>query len=208
MKISHFGFSGISLILLLLNGCKEEPSRLPYLGNMNIINGDTVFHTIPDLVLTDQDSHLFSVSSLEYEVILADFFFTSCPSICPKVKQQMLRLYDRYNADERVLMISHTIDQRHDSVTVLKRYAHNLGVDTDKWKFVTGQKDSIFHLADQYFVSVIEDPSAPMGFDHSGRIIMIDKNRHVRGFCEGTDPESVTAFFKTVDRLLVEEEGK
>ena len=117
----------------------------------------------------------------------------------------MLRLYDRYKDDARVVMISHTIDQRHDSVAVLNRYAHNLGVDTDKWKFVTGEKDSIFYLADRYFVSVIEDPLAPAGFDHSGRIILVDKARRVRGFCEGTDPESVTAFFDTVDKLLKDE---
>jgi protein SCO1/2 len=120
----------------------------------------------------------------------------------------MLRLYDRYKDDNRVMMISHTIDQRHDSVSVLNRYAKNLGVDTEMWKFVTGDKDSIFYLADQYFVSVEEDPLVPGGFDHSGRIIMIDRDRRVRGFCEGTDPESVTAFFETVDRLLKEEYGE
>jgi protein SCO1 len=189
----------------LIFGCKSEPEKLPILGNSEIISGDTIFHTIPDITLMDQDSQVFRVTSLDNKIILADFFFTSCPSICPKVKKQMLRLYDRYKDDNRVMMISHTIDQRHDSVSVLNRYAHNLGVNTVKWKFVTGDKDSIFHLADQYFVSVVEDPSAPMGFDHSGRIILVDKDRHVRAFCEGTDPESVTAFFKTVDKLLKEE---
>lgn len=189
----------------LISGCKDEPQRLPYLGNTEILNGDTLYHIIPDVALTDQDSQTFHISTLENKIILADFFFTSCPSICPRVKKQMLRLYDRYQKDDRVMMLSHTIDQRHDSVSVLKRYAYNLGVDTGKWKFVTGEKDSIFHLADQYFVSVVEDPTAPMGFDHSGRIILVDKNRRVRGFCEGTDPESVTAFFETVDKLLKEE---
>ena len=87
----------------------------------------------------------------------------------------------------------------------LTRYAKNLGVDTDRWKFVTGQKDSIYHLADEYFVSAIEDSSAPGGFDHSGRIILLDKNRRVRGFAEGTDPESVTSFFDVIDKLLNEE---
>ena len=105
-------------------------------------------------------------------------------------------------------MISHTIDQRNDSVSVLHRYAENLGVDTKKWKFVTADKDSIFDLADQYFVSVVEDPTAPSGFDHSGRIILVDNKRHVRGYCEGTDPESVTAFFDTVDALLKEQYPK
>jgi len=155
--------------------------------------------------LTDQDSQQVRLSEMSGKLYIADFFFTSCPSICPKVQKQMLRLYDRYKDDGRVLLLSHTIDQRHDSVTVLNRYAHNLGVDTDKWKFLTAEKDSIFDLADKYFVSAVEDPSAPKGFDHSGRIILLDKNRYVRGFCEGTDPESVTAFFSTVDQLLAEE---
>ncbi len=192
-------------LLGLLPGCRDNAKPLPILGNMDIHNGDTAFHTIPLIALTDQDSQIFRISDLGYKVLLADFFFTSCPSICPKVKKQMLRLYDRYKDDPRVLMMSHTIDQRYDSVSVLHRYAYNLGVDTKRWKFVTGEKDSIFHLADQYFVSVVEDPSAPMGFDHSGRIILVDHHRHVRGFCEGTDAESVTAFFDTIDKLLREE---
>jgi protein SCO1/2 len=189
-------------------GCQNESQQLPILGNMEVLNGDTIMHTIPDIALTNQDSQIFRVSALRDKIIIADFFFTSCPSICPKVKKQMLRIYDRYKDDDRIVMISHTIDQRHDSVTVLKRYAHNLGVDTEKWKFVTGEKDSIFHLADQYFVSVVEDPSAPMGYDHSGRIILVDPQRHVRGFCEGTEAESVTAFFATVDVLLKEESAE
>ena len=105
------------------------------------------------------------------------------------------------------MFVSHTIDQQNDSVTVLKRYSENLGVNGMNWKFVTGEKDSIRVLADNYFVSVVDDPSAPSGFDHSGRIILLDKNRHVRGFCEGVDPESVTGFFKTIDQLLSEEYG-
>lgn len=190
---------------LLMASCKSEDNRLPYLGNTDVVNGDTVFHTVPDIRLIDQDSSVFRLSEQGDKIFLADFFFTSCPSICPKVAKQMLRLHDRYKDDQRVLLLSHTIDQRHDSVSVLNRYAKNLGVDTDQWKFLTGEKDSIFHLADEYFVSAFVDPSAPGGFDHSGRIILLDKDRHVRGFAEGTDPESVTAFFQIVDRLLNEE---
>lgn len=189
----------------LFASCHPEGESLPYLGNKKVIDGDTLLHVVPDIRLTDQDSQALRISDHKEKLIIADFFFTSCPSICPKVTKQMLRLYDRYKEDDRILLISHTIDQRHDSVSVLHRYANNLGVDTDHWKFVTGEKDSIFYLADQYFVSVVEDPSAPKGFDHSGRILLLDKDRHVRAFAEGTDPESVTAFFKSVDRLLKEE---
>ena len=192
-------------IILLGSSCRESEKPLPYLGNQEIISGDTIRHVVPDYLLTDQDSQQIRISGYGNKLFLSDFFFTSCPSICPKVQKQMLRLYDKYKDDDRVILLSHTIDQRHDSVTVLKRYSQNLGVDNDKWKFLTGEKDSIFYLADQYFVSVVEDPSAPMGFDHSGRIILLDKDRHVRGFCEGTEPESVTSFFATVDQLLKEE---
>lgn len=193
------------LVVVCAVACSHEADRLPYMGNMEIKGNDTLYHTIPDITLIDQDSQLLHISTLKNKVILADFFFTSCPSICPKVTKEMVRLYDRYKDDDRVIMISHTIDQRNDSVSVLNRYAMNLGVDTKSWKFVTGEKDSIFHLADQYFVSAVEDPLVPGGFDHSGRIILVDRNRRVRGFCEGTDPESVTTFFETVDKLLKEE---
>ncbi len=205
MRIYFFFIIGVCFTLLVAISCKQEPERLPILGNKAFRGGDTIFHTIPDMALTDQDSQVFRLGLQGDKIFLADFFFTSCPSICPKVKKQMLRLYDRYKEDERVMILSHTIDPRHDSITVLKRYAFNLGVDTDQWKFLRAEKDTIFHLADQYFVSVLEDPTAPMGFDHSGRIILVDKNRHVRGFCEGTDPESVTAFFTTIDKLLKDE---
>lgn len=199
---------GVALLVAFVIGCNSEPKQLPHLGNIEIIKGDTIFHTVPDIALTDQDSQVLKISSFGNKVILADFFFTSCPSICPRVQKEMLRIYDRYKDDDRIMMISHTIDQRNDSVSVLHRYAENLGVDTKKWKFVTADKDSIFDLADQYFVSVVEDPTAPSGFDHSGRIILVDNKRHVRGYCEGTDPESVTAFFDTVDALLKEQYPK
>jgi protein SCO1/2 len=197
--ISYFVFFSI------LASCSNEEKKLPILGNRDIVNGDTIFHTVPDIQLTDQDSNMMRISEQGEKIFISDFFFTSCPSICPKVTKQMQRIYERYKDDDRVLLISHTIDQKYDSVTVLNRYAKNLGVDTERWKFVTGEKDSIFHLADEYFVSAVVDPSVPGGFDHSGRIILLDKNRHVRGFAEGTDPESVTNFFKTIDQLLTQE---
>ena len=185
--------------------CRQEKKSLPILGNVEISEEDTLYHVVPDIKLIDQDSQEIRISEFENKAYIADFFFTSCPSICPKVTKQMLRLYDRYKTDDRVLLISHTIDQRNDSVSVLNRYAKNLGVETSKWKFVTGEKDSIYHLAKQYYISVVEDPSAPKGFDHSGKIILLDKNRHIRGFAEGTDTASVTAFFNIVDKLLNEE---
>ena len=192
-------------IVATLTSCNKKDEPLPILGNTEVLNGDTIFHTVADIPLMDQDSQVFQLSKMGDKVFIADFFFISCPPICPRVKKQMIRLYEQYKNDDRVMLLSHTIDPRHDSISVLKRYADNLGVDSAKWKFLYGTKDTIFDLADQYFVSVVDDPSAPAGFDHSGRLILLDRNRHIRGFCEGTDPNSVTAFFHTVDQLLREE---
>ena len=209
MRNRIFFYSVLLLVSLFsFESCSPEPKALPILGEREIENGDTIFHEVPDMILVDQDSQAFQLSKLGDKVVIADFFFTSCPSICPRVTKQMTRLYDHYKNDDRIVFVSHTIDQRNDSVPVLKQYAENLGVNNVNWKFVTGEKDSIRLLADNYFVSVVDDPSAPAGFDHSGRIILLDKNRHVRGFCEGTDPESVGGFFKTIDQLLNEEYAK
>ena len=202
-KMSWIYFVSLLILATGIQSCKQE-NALPYLGRHEVQNGDTVYHTVDDIVLTDQDSQMFRISETGKRVIIGDFFFTSCPSICPKVTKQMMRIYEKYKDNDQVLLISHTIDQRHDSVQVLNRYAKNLGVDTGRWKFVTAEKDSIYHIAEQYFVSVVEDPSAVGGFDHSGRIILLDQDRRVRGFCEGTDPESVTAFFDTIEALLHE----
>ena len=208
MASRYFLFLGIICTSLFgVLACQQEPKALPILGEREIEGGDTIYHQVPDMILVDQDSQAFQLSRLGDKIVIADFFFTSCPSICPRVTKQMTRLYDHYKSDNRIMFVSHTIDQQNDSVTVLKRYSENLGVNAMNWKFVTGEKDSIRVLADNYFVSVVDDPSAPSGFDHSGRIILLDKNRHVRGFCEGVDPESVTGFFKTIDQLLNEEYG-
>ena len=205
MTYTRFVISLLTAVFLTSIGCKSDPKTLPFLGEKNVVDGDTVIHIVPDYLLTDQDSQQIRLSGFGDKIFIADFFFVSCPSICPRVQKQMLRIYEKYKDDKRVILLSHTIDQRHDSVPVLNRYAKNLGVNTDSWKFLTAEKDSIWELADQYFVSVVDDPSAPKGFDHSGKIILIDKNRHVRGFCDGTDPESVTNFFSTVDQLLKEQ---
>jgi len=116
----------------------------------------------------------------------------------------MMRLYDRYEKEEQIKLVSHSIDGKRDTPDALKLYAKNLGVDTEKWMFLTGNRGDVIDIADDYFVAAFEDADAPGGFDHSGKIILVDKNRHVRAFCEGTDPDEVTDFFDDVESLLDE----
>ncbi|HMQ91131.1 MAG TPA: SCO family protein, partial [Flavilitoribacter sp.] len=99
-------------------------------------------------------------------------------------------------------LVSHTIDPKHDTVPRLKKYAEGLGVTAPKWDFVTGDKKAIYDIATDYMSIASEDPDAPGGFNHSGYLILVDKNRHIRSFCNGTQPEDVDRFMKDIDWLL------
>ncbi len=193
------------LAFFLFVGCSEKkPSKLPIIGYPKIVNGDTIQHTIPDFSFVNQDSQKVDNQFLSDNIYIADFFFTSCPSICPKVKKQMLRIHDEYKNEDLLKLVSYTLDPKRDNVEILKMYSSNLGVDSDKWHFLTGDKGEIFDLADDYFVVAKEDPEAPGGFDHSGKILLVDKDRHVRAFAEGTDPEDVTEFISEIAVLIDE----
>jgi len=194
-----------ALAALLLAACgeqKETPEPLPYLGNHEINGSDTVYHRIPDFAFVNQDSNTVTNETFEDKIYLADFFFISCPTICPKVKKQMLRIYDKYKNEDELMLLSHTIDPKRDTVGRLKQYAQNLGVDDSKWQFVTGEQDRIYEIADDYMSIAREDPEAPGGFDHSGWILLIDKEGHIRSFANGTDPEKVDRLLKEIDWLL------
>lgn len=186
----------------------EQDAPLPYLGfhEVDPATGDSLYHTIPSFTFVDQDSQEVTNASFAGKVYIADFFFTSCPTICPKVKQQMLRVYDKYRDNDRVMLLSHTIDPKRDTVGKLKQYATGLGAETvpGKWRFVTGDKDKLYDIANDYMSIAIENPDAPGGFDHSGYIILVDGDGHVRAYADGTKEAEVDIFLQQVDQLLAE----
>ena len=186
------------------NAQTNEP--LPIIGERLGItqNGDTIYPTIPNFAFLDQNNDTVRNADFEGKIYVADFFFTHCPTICPKVTAQMLRVYTEFKDSSAVRLIAHSIDPKRDSVGRLRDYAEKLGVKAPKWCFVTGERDSIYSIADNYFSIAKEDPKSPGGFDHSGRLILVDKKRHVRSFCDGTDAEDVDRFMKDIKRLLRE----
>ena len=206
--MKHLFFTCITFLALF--SCQRTPEHriLPILGEREVINGDTIYRTIPNFVFVDQDGQRVTNATFAGKVYVVDFFFIHCPTICPKVKANGLRVYNKYKNDDRVLLLSHSIDTKHDTVEALKRHAQKLGIETAKWHLVTGDKDDIYGIADNYFSIATENPDAPGGFDHSGRLILVDTKRRVRAFCDGTDAEEVDRFMKEVDVLLEEERGK
>jgi protein SCO1/2 len=180
----------------------EQP--LPIIGNKHVENGDTVYHEVPDFKFINQDSQWVTPATFDDKIYVTDFFFTSCPTICPIVKKQMLRIYDRFEGEDRLLFLSHSVDGRRDSVPRLKVYSENIGIKSDRWHLVTGDIVEIYEIADDYFSVAKEDPEAPGGYDHSGRLILVDEEKHVRSFCDGTIEAEVNRFMEDIERLLDE----
>lgn len=193
------------LFCLAAASCVDsKPKTLPILGNRDVVNGDTIYPKIPDFAFVNQDSQIVTNATFQGKIYVSDFFFIHCPTICPKVKAQALRVYEKYKDNPKVMLLSHSIDVKNDTVGALKTYANKLGIRTEKWHLVTGDRDAIYEIADDYFSVAKEDSDAPGGFDHSGLLILVDEKRHVRSFADGTDPEEVTRFLLDIDLLLGE----
>ncbi|MEY3918215.1 MAG: hypothetical protein RLZZ132_550 [Bacteroidota bacterium] len=193
------------LVALLAFSCSQE-KKLPFLGPKQVnAKGDTVYHRIPSFRFLNQDSVFVSEKDVEGKVYVADFFFTTCPTICPKMKTQMLRIYERYKDRDEVRIISHSIDPDFDTPNVLKDYATRLQVKAPKWNLLTGDKAAIYQLGQKsYMVSAQEDPNEAGGFVHSGAFILVDKNRHVRGIYDGTVEAEVNHLLEDMEILLKE----
>jgi protein SCO1/2 len=199
------------LSILILSGCESSNEKLPYLGNKHIERNaetgtaDTVFHTIADFSFINQDSSTVTNSTVADKIYVADFFFTSCPTICPIMKTQMLRVYEAIEDNPDVVILSHTIDPEYDTVGLLRDYAERLGVSTPKWHFLTGEKSDIYDLGQEsYMVTTQESDFEPGGYIHSGAFILVDKKRRVRGMYDGTKEEAVNKLIEDIDVLLRE----
>ncbi|MEM1123218.1 MAG: SCO family protein, partial [Bacteroidota bacterium] len=176
----------------------------PILGNKEEVDGKTIYHEIPDFEFVNQDSTKVTNATFAGKAYISDHFFISCPTICPKLSKSMLRIYDQFKDEPNLLLISHSIDTKYDTIPRLKKYATSLGVTSDKWHFVTGDKAEIFDIAESYFNIAMDDADAPGGYNHSGRLILVDPNRRIRAFCDGTDAEAVDKFMEDIELLLAE----
>lgn len=207
----------VSLVIFCLSvaGCGQAPKKeLPIMGPQ--YEEDTkgpdgqpqkamVYHHIPDFELLNQLGDTVTKANLKDKIVIADFFFTTCPTICPVMKTQMLALYEKLKDRPDILFVSHSIDAEHDSVAVLKDYAERLGADPSRWLFLTWPKDGerIYDLAQKgYLVTAQPEAEAPGGYIHDGAFILIDKQQRIRGFYDGTKTDGMNALLKDLERLL------
>lgn len=197
-----------------LFSCSTTPDqateeRLPVLGikhSAPTSPSDTLPDLVPSFTLTNQDGKTITNQTFAGKVYITDFFFATCPSICPKMQSELLRVYEANKNNSNVLFLSHTIDPAHDSIPVLRDYAERLGIkDASRWHFATAAHDTIFALARAYMTGAEVDKGVEGGYAHSGTFALVDSKRRVRGVYDGMEKEQVDQLIHDLPILLKEE---
>lgn len=191
---------------------EDMNKSLPILGNWHInefemegkVVTDTVYHKIAEFSFTNQEGKEITNSTTSGKVYVADFFFTTCPTICPIMKTQMLRIFEKFKDEPDFLILSHTLDPEHDTAELLKDYAARIGVEDDQtWNFLTGDQEKIFEIGQtSYLTTAMEDKNEPGGILHSGAFVLVDQQGRIRGVYDGTKEDQVNRLMKDIPKLL------
>lgn len=213
------------LMLAVVTACDDVPSEgsdkessvdLPFIGAhetelRTLENGqtvvDTIYYRIPKFSFINQNGKETSHKDYQGKIFVADFFFTHCPSICPMLSAQMVRLQsmvEKGGYSNDVWFLSHTVDPTRDLPDTLLNYANNIGANLKNWNFVTGKADDIYYQAEQgYMLSAFPSDSADGGFFHTDKIALIDREMHIRGLYDGTSTKSVDKLYQDIQTLLL-----
>ncbi len=217
-----------SLLLLFCVGCNNEikkenikvveTSRTAYLPYYNeesftpnwLTPGskeEQAFHKIPDFTLVNQQGDTVTQQTFEDKIYVTDFFFTTCPGICPRMTDNMSKLQEEFKNDTDILLLSHSVMPNTDSVSVLKEYAKNHNVIDTKWHLVTGDENEIYTLGrDYYFVeNDLGEEKNIDDFLHTENFLLIDKEKHIRGIYNGLNRASIAQLIVDIKTLKSEE---
>lgn len=196
---------------LILVSCKDETRKLPYYNTSDFtpvweIPSDDSFHKIRPFKLIDQEGNVFTEKNLENKICVVDFFFTSCPGICPKMANSMSVLQKKFINDDNIMLLSHSVTPVQDSVAVLAKYAQKNKITYSKWRLLTGSKEEIYNLGRKfYFVEedLGENKDSSI-FLHTENFVLIDKNRLIRGIYNSLDPTSMASLVEDIKVLAKE----
>lgn len=211
---------------LLVKHYSEEAVQMPRRFYSDSINtfvkdgkeySDTVWHKVENIVLTNQLGRQVSLDELHGKVIVADFFFTHCPSICPTLTSNMKKLQNGLKIKDNIKnvdtsfiqFLSFSVDPERDSVPVLKKYADHYGVDHDNWWMLTGPKKEIYDFAlNELKLGLQDGGNVDSNFIHSSRFVLLDKDRIVRGYYDGTDSVAVNNLARDLIFIMLEKDKK
>ena len=185
-----FSLIAISIFYSILKSKETLPIYQPAQLNSKLVDTSVAhrikYHTISDFNLINQNGDIITQAFYDDKIYVADFFFTTCQSICPVMTKNMKKVQDKLINDKEILLLSHSVTPEIDSVEQLKRYAISHQINDDKWNLVTGDKKQIYNLARKSYLAVEDNPIGEYDMIHTENFILIDKKNQIRGFYDGT----------------------
>lgn len=158
-------------------------------------------HTAKSFSFINQDGKLLTEKDVQNKVTVVEYFFTSCPSICPVMNQNLKKVYDEFKKNPDFMILSHTVDPERDSVPVINRYAKRFGAKIPGWQFLTGDKNALYEAASKdYLLSAMDSGNA--NFIHTQYVVLLDRKRQVRGFYDFTNSENISKLESDIKLLL------
>lgn len=200
---------GVTSFYYVLKPQKRLPVFSPADVNPELVDEEISYiekgHKIADFSLTNQNGKTITQKDYEGKIYVADFFFTTCPTICPKMTDNMVKIQEAIKDLPQVKLLSHSVTPEIDSVPVLKKYALEKGIDDSRWNLVTGDKKQIFDLARRSYLAVkIGKPEERYDMVHTENFVLVDAQSRVRGFYDGTNDESVAQLIEDLRWLATE----
>jgi len=188
---------------------KMLPVYQPAMVNFELVDSTIQhhkkFHRIADFSLTNQNGKTITQKDFKGKIYVADFFFTTCPNICIAMTDNLLKVQEKIKNNPNVMLLSHSVTPKIDSVPQLKKYAIEKGVIDKKWNLVTGDKKEIYELARKSYLAVKEDgDGGPFDMIHTENFILVDPDRRIRGFYDGTDLEEIQRLLEELEILIQE----
>jgi protein SCO1/2 len=199
----------IAIIYNILNVQQPLPIYQPAMVSEELVDStiqhQLKYHTIADFKLINQNGDTITQNTYKNKIYVADFFFTTCPTICPVMTEHMYQIQKEIINDDEIMLLSHSVTPKIDSVAQLKRYALEKGVIDRKWNLVTGDKKQIYELARKSYLAVKTDGNGDeYDMIHTENFMLIDKKRQIRGFYDGTNPEDIKRLLQDI-KVLKEE---
>ena len=207
-----FSIVTVSLFYNALKPQKTLPIYNPADVNPELVDSTVQYvakyHTIADFSFTNQNGKTITQKDYEGKIYVADFFFTTCGSICPIMTTNMIDVQKAFADNPKVMILSHTVTPEIDSVPVLKKYALEKGVIDSKWNLVTGDKKDIYRMARKSYLAVkLGKPEELYDMVHTENFVLVDAERRVRGFYDGTKKEEVKKLIEDIQWLLTEDKN-
>lgn len=171
---------------------------------------DTAWHCVSNMHFTNQLGQNVSFDDLKGKIIVLDFFFTHCPTICPQLARAMKRLQNSFpnSGDSIVQFVSISVDPKHDSLQQLRNWAEKFNVNPDSWWLLTGNRDSIYQFALKEIKASVADVNIDTGFIHTDNFFLLDKERIIRGWYDGTDTLALAKLVRDIPLLMLEKDRK